>query len=315
MSVLVLGSSGLVGRELITKLAGAGHAVVACDVAAPAGPGPEADGGAISRVRGDITRLEQLIDIVQRHQVTEIACLSYVMGPLMSPEFADFLPAQQINIIGVTNVLEAARLTGVRRVLLASTVGTYGAQSLYGDRPVTEEDVLAPSSMYGRMKALNEAVGDRYAAVHGLEVVKVRPSSILGPGSTIWPSRLIERLAVGETGLAPYGPNARDNIIAVEDLTTLLTELLTRPALRHSTYLASGHNIAMRELVALLEELLPDGEIRYPENPDRAPSYAQVFDNSRSVEEFGWKLKSPRESVCLHVNGVRRAAGLDPLAW
>ncbi|MFJ8749057.1 NAD-dependent epimerase/dehydratase family protein [Streptomyces sp. NPDC102441] len=314
MSILVLGSSGLVGRELVHTLAAAGHQVVACDVTAPADAESRA-GESITYARGDITRLDQMIDLMQRHEVSEVACLSYVMGPLMSPDFSDFLLASQINIMGVTNVLEAARLTGVRRLLLASTVGTYGPQDLYGDRPVTEDDLLAPRSMYGRMKALNEAVADRYAQVHGMEVVKVRPSSILGPGSTIWPSRLIERLAVGETGLAPYGPQARDNVIAVEDLTALLTELLTRPTLRHDTYLACGHNVTMAELVSLLGELLPDGAIEYPANPDRSPSYAQVFDNSRAVSEFDWKLRSVHDSVRLHIDGVRREAGLEPIAW
>ncbi|MFF4767353.1 NAD-dependent epimerase/dehydratase family protein [Streptomyces sp. NPDC001255] len=311
MSVLVLGSSGLVGRELVRTLHTSGHRVVACDVAPPIEPtDPE-----VPFVRADITRLDQLVDLMRTHEVSEIACLSYVMGPLMSPDFSDFLMATQINVTGVTNVLEAARLSGVRRLLLASTVGTYGPQELYGDRPVTEDDLLAPRSMYGRMKALNEAIADRYAAVHGLEVVKVRPSSILGPGSTIWPSRLIERLAVGETGLAPYGPDARDNIIAVQDLTHLLTELLTRPTLGHDTYLACGHNVSMAELVKILGELLPDGVIEYPADPRRAPSYAQVFDNSRAVAEIDWKLRPAREAVRLHIDGVRREAGLEPIAW
>ncbi|MFF1732136.1 NAD-dependent epimerase/dehydratase family protein [Streptomyces sp. NPDC058247] len=313
MSVLVLGSSGLVGRELVHTLAAAGHHVVACDVAAPVGAAKAAE--SITYARADITRLDQMVDLMQRHEVSALACLSYVMGPLMTPDFSDFLLASQINVMGVTNVLEAARLTGVRRLLLASTVGTYGPQELYGDRPVTEDDLLAPRSMYGRMKSLNEAVADRYAQVHGMEVVKVRPSSILGPGSTIWPSRLIERLAVGETGLAPYGPQARDNIIAVQDLTALLTELLTRPTLRHDTYLACGHNVSMAELVAVLGELLPDGVIEYPANRDRSPSYAQVFDNSRAVSEFDWKLKSVHDSVRLHIDGVRREAGLEPITW
>ncbi|WP_019546636.1 NAD-dependent epimerase/dehydratase family protein [Streptomyces sulphureus] len=312
MSTLVLGSSGLVGRELITKLAGAGHQVVACDVAKPVGsPSPEG----ITYVSADMSRLDQMVALLHEHEVSRIACFSYVMGPLMSPGFADFLGAQQVNIMGVTNVLEAARLTGVRRVLLASTVGTYGDQSLYGDREVNEDDVLAPRSMYGRMKALNEAVADRYRQVHGLDVVKVRPSSILGSGSTIWPSRLIERLAVGETGYAPYGPQARDNIVAVDDLTTLLSGLLNKTDLGHDTYLACGHNVSMAELVTLLGELLPESTIEYPADRNRAPTYAQVFDNSRAVKEIGWELKSVRESVCLHINGVRRDAGLAPLTW
>jgi hypothetical protein len=100
-------------------------------------------------------------------------------------------------------------------------VGTYGPQSMYGERPVTEDEILAPGSMYGQMKALNESICDRYAARYDLEVVKIRPSSILGPGSSIWPARFLDRVALGETGLAPYGEPARDNVVAVDDIAAL----------------------------------------------------------------------------------------------
>jgi nucleoside-diphosphate-sugar epimerase len=197
----------------------------------------------------------------------------------------------------------------VRRVAFLSTVGTYGPQVMYGERPVTEDEILAPASMYGRMKALNESICDRYAALYGLEVVKVRPSSILGPGSTIWPSRFIERVAVGETGLVPYGEAARDNVIAVDDLTALLSRLITGAAPAHSTYLASGHNVTMGELAAVVRSVIPDALIEFP-TPERRPSYPGTFDNSRAVTEFGWAITGLKETVRAHIDGVRAEAGL-----
>src|SRR6202161_1472480 len=211
MSVLVLGSSGLVGRSLVGRLAAAGHSVVAGDVR----PSPIPPVAGVSYVHTDISRLDQVLTLVEQHEVSGVVLLSYMMGQLMSLKYADVLQACQTNITGVTNVLEAARLLRVPRVVFLSTVGTYGPQAIYGDRPVTEDEILAPTSMYGQMKALDESICDRYAALYDLEVVKIRPSSILGPGSTIWPSRLIDRVALGETGLAPYGADVRDNVIAV----------------------------------------------------------------------------------------------------
>ncbi|MCW2525394.1 MAG: NAD-dependent epimerase/dehydratase, partial [Pseudonocardiales bacterium] len=210
MSVLVLGSSGLVGRRLVARLATEGRTVVACDVVGPTA----APIAGVSYVQVDITRLDRILSVIAEHQVEQIALLSYIMGPLMSPLHSDILLACDVNVSGVANVLEAARLGGVRRLAFLSTVGVYGPQEMYGDRTVVEDERLAPTSLYGRMKLLNESICDRYAALYGLEVVKVRPSSILGSGSTIWPSRFIERVAVGEIGLVPYGEPGRDNVIA-----------------------------------------------------------------------------------------------------
>src|SRR5699024_10604163 len=138
------------------------------------------------------------------------------------------------------------------------------------------------------------------------------PSSILGPGSTIWPGRLIDPLAIGGTGTAPYTSHARDNIVSVDDLTSLFTHVLTSPVLRHDTYLATGHNVSMGEVVSALRKILPDASIDYPAQV-REPSYAQMFDNSRAVDEFGWELRSVHDSLCLHLNYARREAGLDEL--
>ena len=305
MSVLVLGGSGLVGRRLVGRLAADGNAVVACDVVPPRTPPVEG----VRYVTADISRIDQVLALLQDHEVSGIALLSYIMGPLMSPQHSDILQACQVNVIGITNVLEAARLAGARRIAFLSTVGTYGPQAMYGERAVTEDELLAPASMYGRMKALNESICDRYAGLYGLEVVKVRPSSILGPGSTIWPSRFIERVAVGEAGLVPYGADARDNVIAVDDLAVLVARLITGARPAHTTYLASGHNVTMSELADVVRSIIPDARIEYPA-PERRPSYPGTFDNSRAVQEFGWTVTGLGDTVRAHIDGVRAEAGL-----
>jgi nucleoside-diphosphate-sugar epimerase len=306
MSVLVLGSSGLVGRSLVSRLAAAGHSVVAADVR----PSPIPPVAGVSYVRTDISRLDQVLALVEGHDVSSIALLSYMMGQLMSPTFGDIEQACQVNITGVTNVLEAARLLRVPRVAFVSTVGTYGPQALYGERPVTENEILAPTSMYGRMKSLNESVCSRYAALYdNLQVVKIRPSSILGPGSSIWPSRFIDRVAVGKTGHAPYGEAARDNVIAVDDIAVLLSRLLTGDAPAHSTYLASGHNVTMAELADVARSIVPGAQIEFP-TPERRPTYPGTFDNSRAVTEFGWAVTGLEETVRAHIDGVRAQAGI-----
>ncbi len=303
MTVLVLGSSGLLGRRLVADLAGQGRDVVGCDVAAPP-PGATVEADNVTYLSADITRLDQMIDVMRSHDVGEIALLSYIMGPLMSPEHRDILGACDVNVTGVTTVLEAARLSNVRRILFASTIGTYGPQSLYGDRMVTEDDAQAPKSMYGRMKVLNEAICERYEALYGLRIVRMRPSTILGPGSTIWPSKLIEPLAVGGHGSIKWGPDKRDNVIFVGDLVALLTRVLLADDVRHSVYLASAHNVTMAEFAEAVREVVPDADFDFP-TPELSPTYPERFDNSRAVEEFDWHPHSLVDTIRLYLEAVR----------
>lgn len=312
MTVLVVGSSGLVGRRLVAQLAADGLPVVAADVVHPTSDArPRVEG--VEYVTADVRRLDQLLGLIQAHAVQKVALLSYIMGPLMSPRYADLTTAGEVNIAGVTTVLEAARLGDVERIVFLSTVGTYGPQRLYGDRAVTEDDLLAPTSLYGRMKALNESVCEKYAALYGIEVIKVRPSSILGPGSTIWPARMFERVAVGAVGQVPYGEDARDNVIAVSDLSVLLSRLLTVSKPAHDTYLASGHNVTMADLVDAVHACMPDAKLEFPSVP-RRPTYPQFFDNSRAVDEFDWHIADLRESVRRYLDASRAESGLPTLA-
>ena len=307
MTVLVLGSSGLIGRRLVSHLAAAGTPVVACDAVPPVpNAGPSPDG--VVQVTADVTRLDQMLDVMARHDVTEVALLSYVMGPLMSPTHSDILGACEVNIVGVTNVLEAARLSGVRRLVFMGTVGTYGPQALYGDRAVDEDDVQAPTSLYGRMKLLNESICERYVSLYGLDVVRVRPSAVLGPGSTIWPARFIEPVARGQAGQVQWGIDMRDNVVAVDDLVWLLAAILAAETVVHRIYLAAPHNITMRHLADVVSGLVPDAEFDFP-TPDRRPSYAELFNSSRAVNELGWLPSSLTESVRDYIDAVRAERG------
>ncbi len=308
MSILVLGSSGLVGRSLVDRLAAAGHSVVACDVT-PSRLPPVAG---VSYVRADISRLDQVLALVDQHDVSGIVLLSYMMGQLMSPKFGDILQACQVNITGVTNVLEAARAAaGAPGHLPQHRCAAYGPQAIYGDRPVAEDGRSWPPRACTRQMLALQRVGSATAgaALHGLEVVKIRPPSILGPGSSISPSRFIDRVALGKTGLPPYGEAVRDNVIAVDDIAALLSRLVTGPVPAHSTYLASGHHVTMGELADVVRSVVPGALIEFPAS-QRQPTYPESFDNSRAVTEFGWAITGLEETVRAHIDGVRAEAGL-----
>lgn len=76
------------------------------------------------------------------------------------------------NIVGVYNVLEAAREAQVRRVLLASSGQVVMGHP--GPWPASPDMLPAPRNWYAAAKVLSEAAGQIYAYVHGMQVLVAR---------------------------------------------------------------------------------------------------------------------------------------------
>ena len=78
------------------------------------------------------------------------------------------------NVIGVYNVLEAARLEGVRRVVFASSIQAVGAGWHANPHPIDVVSLPRPSTLYGATKIMGETLGRYYHDKHGLEFISLR---------------------------------------------------------------------------------------------------------------------------------------------
>jgi UDP-glucose 4-epimerase len=84
----------------------------------------------------------------------------------------------QINVAGTVSVLEAARASSVRRVVLASTAAVYGDPA---QLPVEEGHELAPLSPYGTAKAAAEWYLAQYTRLHDVSTLALRMANVYGP--------------------------------------------------------------------------------------------------------------------------------------
>lgn len=80
----------------------------------------------------------------------------------------------EANLIGVRNVLEAAREAGVRRVVLASSNHAMGMYDRYEEWPVYPDQLPRGDSLYGVSKIFGETLGRFYHDEHGLDVINLR---------------------------------------------------------------------------------------------------------------------------------------------
>lgn len=305
MKIMVVGSSGYIGRHVVKHLAAEGADVVAFDlVPAPAQwcvPG-------VPFIQGNMTNLEEVMSAILDNGIQRIVALGYYMTPLLAPECRDLLNAARVNIIGVTNLFEAARLARLQRVVFASTVGIFGYQDSYGLEPINENtEARAPKSLYGLMKLVNNGLAERYTKTYGIQVVKVHSAAVIGPGNTAFSRRMIQDPALGKPGFANWPSSGPRNIVGVADIAQLYTKIALADEVKYDTYMGTGPSPTGSEIAAIVKKYLPNAQITFDEKA-RVPAWN--FDNSRAVKEFAWKIQSVEEMVLDEINGTREAAGL-----
>jgi uronate dehydrogenase len=92
-----------------------------------------------------------------------------------TPDDADFL-TQLVpnNVIGAYNVFDAARLAGVRRLVLASSGQVVWNNRVTGPWPVPVDALVRPRYWYAALKVFVEAAGRAYSDAHGMSVIAAR---------------------------------------------------------------------------------------------------------------------------------------------
>ena len=307
MKIMVVGSSGYIGRNVVKSLATHGAEVVAFDLA----PVPvQWNTPGVSYIQANMVNLEEVMSVILDHGVRRIIALGYYMTPLLSPECRDLLNAARVNIIGITNLFEAARLARLQRVIFASTVGIFGYQDSYGPEPIDEQtEPRAPKSLYGLMKLVNNGLAERYARTYGIQIIKVHSAAVIGPGNTAFSRQMIQLPAIGKPGFANWPASGPRNIVGVSDIAQLYTKMAVADEVRHDTYMGTGPSPTGRELADIVKKYLPNAEITF-DNKARVPAWN--FDNSRAVKEFNWRIQPVEQMVLDEINGTRQAAGLGP---
>jgi dihydroflavonol-4-reductase len=158
------------------------------------------------------------------------------------------------NVDGTRNVLEAARLAGVGRVIYTSSVATMGLPA--DGSPGREATPVALSDMIGhykRSKYLAEQLV-RDAARDGAPVVIVNPSTPVGPGD-IRPTPTGQLIQDAAAGRMPAYVDTGLNIVHVDDVAAghLLAYHRGRVGER---YILGGENLTLREILAQLAQLV-----------------------------------------------------------
>lgn len=177
---VVTGGAGFIGSHLVRELVRQNQRVTVFDnfsSSADASLSGLAD--KIRLIRGDVRDCAALpralegADFVLHH-----AALVSVPKSVENPE-----ETSQINIQGTANVLEAARVCGVRRVVYASSSAVYGNGA---EHPHQETDPVDCRSPYAVSKQAGSDLCRMYTQLYGLETVSLRYFNVYGAGQSAY---------------------------------------------------------------------------------------------------------------------------------
>jgi UDP-N-acetylglucosamine 4-epimerase len=303
---LVTGEAGFIGSNLLEALLRLNQRVIGLDnyatgsrhnleqVRELVGPGQWKN---FRQMDGDIRDLDTCQHACQGvNYVLHQAALGSVPRSLANP--AD---SHASNVTGFLNMLVAARDSGVKRLVYASSSSVYGD---HPELPKVEDKIGRCLSPYAVTKRANELYADVFALCYGLETVGLRYFNVFGPRqdpngpyAAVIPKWIAAMMKNEPVQIHGDGETTRDfcyvaNVVQAN----LLAATVQKPEAINETYnVAVCARTSLNQLFGLLREnLLPD----YPHLKDSSPVHGDFrsgdvrhseADISKAERSLGYK--------------------------
>jgi UDP-glucose 4-epimerase len=293
MKSIVTGGAGFIGSNLVDALLARGDDVAVID----------------NLSAGRRENLEQALKGGATLQQIDVRDSASVLGLFESfePEVVFHLAAQadvrvsvaepihdaQTNICGMISVLEAARATGVSRLVNSSTGG-----GLYGDVdriPTPEEGPIRPMAPYGQSKLAAETYCELYHRLHGVSTMSLRYGNVYGPRQDVHGEAGVVAIFCGclveQRRPTVYG-DGRQTRDWVEVGDVVAANLIAAGAqVNGPVNIGHGRETSVLDLLGALDEASDRGPMPEPEfAPERLGEIRRsCLDVTRAGEQLGWR--------------------------
>ncbi len=304
MAILITGGHGHIGSWTAYFLAKEGERVIIYDTQPRAPDYLTAVSKNITFIGGDVMDFPGLTRLFRQHgdEIDGIIHTVALMG-----EFVPENPHRNVNlnIGGLLNVLELARIFGIEKVLYTSTGAVYGAAKGTASE---DKNPPNPSDLYGATKVSCEYLGGQYENTFGLDFRIARIYFVYGPGKL--PSRFINLYKVafgvleGLKGLRlERGADQKLDFTYVEDVARGVVLLYKATDLRHKIFnIATGMGTTVGE-VAEMAQKYTHFPVTVEIGPGKMMPRCEALNITRAMEELGYRPNySLQEGVKLYAD-------------
>lgn len=326
MKVLITGAAGFIGSQLAYRLWKNGEELVLVDNFSYGSkdnlqfPDHDFNPSIVNMDIRDKQGVENLLKDGSIDYIYHFAGIAPLPDCQINPS-----EAIQVNVVGTVNLLESARLFGVRKVIFASTNAMYENETEF---PTFENDFRQPTLIYPNTKYTAERYCESFCVTYGMNVTCLRFANVYGPHIDCLRKQppfvgyMIRELYYDRTPVFHSNGEQRRDYIYVDDLIDLA--ILVRNSKGFDCVnVSSNVNYSVNELYSLANKLMSKNIVaEYVSEDNYWKKYPELYigkypikdsilqhevnkyslcDNSFARNKYGW---SPKVSI---ENGLKIA--------
>ena len=292
-TILVIGSSGQIGTELVMKLREmyGNNRVVASDIR----PSSEEvmQSGPFEEL--DIMNEARLHEIVKKHNVAQV----YLLAALLSATAEKNIElGWSLNMRSLSNVLDLGREKVIKKIYWPSSIAVFGPNTPQIMTP--QYTIMDPSTVYGISKQAGERWCEYYFKKFGVDVRSIRYPGLIGwkaapgGGTTDYAVHIFHEALKHGKYESFLNANTTLPMMYMPDAIRATIELMEAPTEQvkiRSSYNVGGVSFNPEEIAAEIRRHLPAFEMSYQEDYRQAiaNSWPQRIDDSHAQEHWGWK--------------------------
>jgi len=133
--------------------------------------------GKVEFVEGDIRYLSRLIEACE-----DIKYIYHEAADCINKSLQNPTESFNINVVGTSNVFEAAKIKKINKIIFASSASVYGDPD---ELPITEESPIKPITPYCIGKFTTEKIAEFYARFHNIDYIGFRYFNVYGPRQNV----------------------------------------------------------------------------------------------------------------------------------
>jgi len=288
--ILVIGSSGQIGTELIARLReihGTDN-VIAADVKTPS-----ASNGPFENL--DVLNRDQLNGIFGKYRITQV----YLLAAILSATGEKYpMKAWDLNMNGLFNLLEAAKEKHIRKLYWPSSIAIFGPTTPKSNTP--QLTVTEPSTVYGISKLAGERWCEYYFLKYGVDVRSLRYPGLIGyqsapgGGTTDYAVHIFQEALQKKEYTSFLSANTRLPMMYMPDAIEATVKIMDVDAEKikiRGSYNLGGISFTPAEIAEEIKKHIPEFRISYA--PDFrqaiADSWPGSVDDSAAQHDWGWK--------------------------
>ncbi len=241
----------------------------------------------VQLIVGDVRDFDAVKPLVQESDFIFHEAASKLVASLKNPRID-----LGTNIIGTFNILEASRDSDARIVQI-STGSVFGSS----DKPMNEEHVKNPTTLYGISKLTGEKYGLFYAKEFGVKASVLRYFHVFGPRQDYHGEAGVINIFLSKilNGKAPIinsgGEQIRCFTYVSDDVDATLLLAQKKEAIGQAYNVASKTRMSINELAKIIIDKYADKPITPEQGDTRQGENLKPIPDTTKIEKLGWKEK------------------------